>query len=141
MPACRTYPIDNYRNKSANRKITHRRHRMKHAALIILLAGIAGIAAGTARAGYLTGDPRKCPVANPRYCAQTAAVATVRTVMAKRKGITKWNDYLSCQPRYGNLLQWKCSHFDSGHNADTISVVFRATSSGWKRVVTVTANP
>lgn len=117
---------------------------MKHAALIFLLAVIAGTAAGVARADYLSGDPRKCPAVStpqatpdkPAGCAYSAAKVTLLKYM-RTHGHPTWSNPMTCaQVSSASLLKWRCS-FGTG----SAVVWFRPLSTGWKRVVTVTMNP
>lgn len=111
--------------------------------LFILITVIAASAAGTARADYLKGDPRKCPATStpqatpdkPADCAYRAAKVTLLAYM--RTHVNKsWSNPMTCtQVARTSLLKWRCS-FGTG----TAVVSFRALSTGWKRQVAVTMN-
>ena len=102
----------------------------------LVIAAAAAAVATVAQAGMLKGDPRKCGYDNPRYCAQAATTATVRGYMARREHVRRWDWLLTCQPTYSNLLRWKCTYLENGQKG-VVTVRYRATSRGWRRIVRV----
>lgn len=104
---------------------------MPVAAILIFAASIAG----TARAGFLQGDPRQCEAHDARACARESARLTLRHVLVTREGFSTVNE-IDCRSDPLTILRWRCSFHDSIR--DGVAVVsFRHTLSGWTRRVTV----
>lgn len=111
-------------------------HPFRGLTVVFLIAVLGAAAAGLARADLLTGDPRVCSLNKPAQCAQTAAKYTLVRYM-RTHGHPTWSNPTNCtQTAPSSLLKWRCQ-FGTGSAA----VWFRATATGWKRVVTVTMNP
>lgn len=100
--------------------------------IAILAALLLALLAGTAHADYLKGDPRKCPAIRPADCAQQSAVWTTKAWMKTHNLV----GYVGCTRFQGSLLKWDCSIITGGQTTH-VRVWFRATSTGWKRQVTL----
>ena len=88
-------------------------------------------------------DPRKCATVTPGgpakhayWCAHNAAVATVRSVMARRRHVARWYSPTFCDQN-GPLLRWSCTTVNGG-TTWKVAVRWTATNSGWHRYATVT---
>lgn len=87
-------------------------------------------------------DPRKCAAATPGgqahhayWCAHTAAVATVRQVLARRQHVRQWYAPTFCD-QTATLLRWNCVTFLGGDKW-SVTVRWNATSTGWHRYASV----
>ena len=97
---------------------------------------LVSVVATVANAGLVRGDPRVCGYQNARTCALYASEATFRRFMARRDHVAKWSWFLSCQPRWKNLLQWGCTYLENGRKGYG-TVTFQHTGTTWRRVVRV----
>lgn len=119
---------------------------MSQRANLVLFAAFLTFAfvAGTARADLLTGSPKVCGINTPGgptrhayWCSKYAATATARSEMARNQNTKRWFAPTYCDPVNGDTLRWNCLTFLGGDRW-TVTVWFRGTADGWKRVVTVT---
>lgn len=124
--------------------MTQMRHTILEIAAICMLGGLAVTA--TSHAATRITDPRKCATVTPGgptrhayWCAKYAAVATVRTVMARRQRVARWYAPVFCD-QAGTLLRWRCTTLLGG-DSWKVSVVWRATSTGWHRYAAVAKTP
>ena len=117
----------------------HTRNRLKFALVAAIVAALATAVSAQAKVT----DPRKCATATPGgtakhsyWCAHNNAVAAVRAVMARKQGLAKWYSPTFCD-QGATLLRWACTTINGGDRW-TVTVTWRATSSGWHRYATVT---
>lgn len=105
---------------------------VKHVALVIVLATVAAIGAGVAKADPLRGDPRKqCPAttSSPRYCAQTVVLKAIR---AKAATLDHVGSVIpACSPQTKAFLRWECGLSDAGGHTWQAFVTFKHTVNGW----------
>lgn len=101
---------------------------------------VSALLAASAQAAVT--DPRKCSTNTPGgeahhayWCAHNAAVATVRTVLARRQNAGRWYAPVFCD-QAGPLLRWNCQSFLGGDKW-LVTVTWKATSSGWHRYASV----
>ena len=117
---------------------------MRHLTVLLAALALAAAIAGTATAGYAKGDPRKCGnPAGAHYCAQESAKISLRYYMSAKEGFpgtARWDADITCAQNGKTLLKWRCT-FHNGAGSGTATVWFRALSTGWHRVVTVTPTP
>lgn len=123
---------------------------MRAILLTLAAAVIAAAAASAARADFRS-DPRKCIFNRPAQCAGDAAKTALRVAMSAREGHPwkpgtdpRWDADITCTPvAASKLLKWRCSYQaapGSGISGHAL-IWFRATSTGWHRIVTVTPAP
>lgn len=108
---------------------------------VCVLGSLAFTATSHAAAAKVT-DPRKCATATPGgqayhayWCAHNAAVATVRSVLARRQHVARWYAPAFCD-QAGPLLRWSCQSFLGGDKW-VVAVRWTATSTGWHRYASV----
>lgn len=103
----------------------------RNAAVVFAVFAVLAVAPSSATA---SSDPRKCsPGRTPASCANTAAKLALQRHMSRVTGGGYWTSQIVCSSRDARLLAWVCSW-----NAGTSTVRFRALSSGWRTVVSVT---
>lgn len=96
----------------------------------LLLLGVAIGVIFSPSAWASISDPRKCAVSTPAYCASHAAGrVAIAKIKAARHPVPPIQAH--CDAR-GSLLRWRCRLNDSGGHGWNVSVVYRATSSGWR---------
>lgn len=106
---------------------------------VLVAAFAASGTASAARTGYTTGDPRKCSFNKPAQCARYSAIAVLRVALQKKYDTPSlYQGPTACtQATQASLMRWNCTYGTGGK----ATVWFRGTSTGWKRVVTVTVTP
>jgi hypothetical protein len=103
--------------------------------LAICVLGSLAFTANSHAAQTKVTDPRKCS-STPAYCASHAAGrAAIAKVKTTQRPVAPLQAH--CDQTGTTLLKWRCRLNDSGGHGWNVSVIYRATSVGWRVRATV----